>query len=328
MKVRIKTDVCFTKHFIYSLIIFSVLIFIISSLNQANAIDWNRVEGKEITLFHTGQTSWEWCLTKSDHSAAKKFIKGKNCIECHRDEEKDIGSLIVSGKKHEPLIIKGRRAFINVNVKTAHDGNDFYLRLEWPESKNSPKNKMDPDNETKVSVMLDDGNVKEAKRAGCWGTCHDDSIGMANSFKNKKITKYLAISRTKVTRKGGGDNYKSRDELDKLLNKGIFVEYWSAGLNRGAKPHVVEGYILEERVENPDSLIEAQSINSPGKWIAVFKRKLKIKDKFHKDIVPNKTYTISFSIHDNYTNHRFHHVAFEHTLTLDQGNADFVAVKQ
>ncbi len=59
-------------------------------------------------------------------------------------------------------------------------------------------------------------------------------------------------------------------------------------------------------------------------WAVTFSRK-KIAGAPYKDIVPGKTYNVSFSIHAGYTNQRFHYVSFERTLMLDTGTADFVA---
>lgn len=294
----------------------------------AQAVDWSGVEGKQITLFYPGQASWEWALTKADHSGAKKFRQGKNCKECHSEEEADIGATIVSGEKLEPDPIKGKRGSINVTVKTAHDGERLYVRLEWPEGKPIDETKMDPDYQVKVTMMFDDGHVKEATRAGCWGTCHDDAVGMASAQSDSEISKYLTKSRTKVGRKGGGENYKSTSELDQLLADGIFMEFWQAKLNKGSEAIAVDGYILDKRHTNQTPLINTKADNQAGTWTVEFSRKLTPGDPLHKDIISGKVYSLGFAIHEAYTEHRYHHISLEHTLTLDQGEADFIAVKR
>lgn len=292
------------------------------------AVDWNRVEGKEIILFYPGQSSWEWALTLSDHSGASRFREGKNCKECHGGEEKSMGELIVSGKKLEPDPIEGLRGWIPVTVKTVHDEERLYVRLEWPGHAQPPGRKLDPNTEAKVTVMLEDGHTVEAPRGGCWGVCHDDMIGMPSAPEGKAITKYLAASRTKITRQGGGENYKSDRELAGLLKKGVFYEYWQVRLNKESQPEAIDGYILEKRHENETPMVNVEAAYRNGKWVALFSRKLKPADPHHKDIVSGKSYFIGFAIHDAYTTHRFHHVSLEHTLVLDRGEADFVAVKQ
>jgi len=301
---------------------------LVTLATPAMAVDWNAAKGKDIVLFYPGQSSWEWALTKSDHSGATKFREGKKCRECHRGEEAKIGALIVSGRKLEPNPIPGKRGSINVNVKTAHDGNRLYVRLAWDAGKPGAGAKMDPKFENMVTVMIDDGHLVEATRAGCWGVCHDDAIGMASAVPGRKLTKYLSRSRTKLTRKGGGDSYKSKAQLDQLVSKGEFLEYWQARLNRGAAAVPVDGYILEKRhvSEKPDVSAEARFEN--GKWVAVLSRRLKPGQSGRKDIVPGTVYTIGFAIHDDYADHRFHHVSLGYTLALDQGNADFIAASR
>lgn len=293
----------------------------------AQAVDWNAVAEQEVTLLYPGQGSWEWALTQDDHSGAKKFREGKNCFACHKGEEKDMGAKIVTGKKLEPAPIPGKPGSLALKVKTAHDGERLYFRFEWPVGKPSGK-KMDPKHAARVTVMLDDGGVKEAARAGCWGSCHDDAIGMAATPAGKEITKYLIASRTKVTRQGGGENFKPAAELQQLLKQGMFLEYWQARLNPGQPAQAVDGYVLEKRHESKAPLAGAEAQFNDGKWTVVVSRKLKAAGDGRKDIVPGKTYSIGFAVHDDYANHRFHYVSFERTLALDPGKADFVAAKK
>ena len=294
----------------------------------AQALDWGGVATKEMVLFYPGQASFEWTLTQSDHSGAKKFREGKNCSECHRGEEAKIGALIASGKKLEPAPAAGRQGSIPASVQFAHDDENLYVRVTWPDTPAAAGPKMDPDFEVKVTMMFDDGSVPAAKRAGCWATCHDDAIGMASAQAGKDLTKYLARSRTKVQRSGGGENYKSAADLDALKADGTFMELWQARLNKGAAPVAADGYILEKRHMNQQPLVHAEANFAGGKWTVVLSRKLKAGQAGHKDIVPGKTYTFGLAIHDGYTEHRFHHVSLDNTLVLDQGNADFVAVRR
>jgi hypothetical protein len=36
---------------------------------------------------------------------------------------------------------------------------------------------------------------------------------------------------------------------------------------------------------------------------------------------------VAFAVHDGFTNHRYHYVSLDRTLTLEGGKADFVAGK-
>lgn len=293
----------------------------------AFAVDWSKVDGTEAVLFYPGQAAWEWALTQSDHSGNEKFRQGKDCRDCHQDEQKDMGEKIVSGKKLEPNPIPGKRPAIPLTVKAAHDGERLYLHFEWPQSTGNVEKKMDPDVATRVTVMLDDGTVVEATRAGCWGTCHADLPDMASASEGTDLTKYLARSRTKITRQGGGDSYKSAGELEQLRKDGVFMEYWQAQLNPGAAPKPVDGYILDKRHENASPSVTAEGGLEGDKWVVVLSRKLKMSDPKHKDIVGGKTYSLGFAIHDAFSEHRYHHVSFRYTLVLDSGDADLVAKK-
>jgi len=292
------------------------------------AIDWNTVKEQEVILFYPGQGSWEWSLTQDDHSGAKKFREGKNCFACHKGEEKDMGKKIVTGKMLEPAPIPGKSGSIPLKVKTAHDGERLYIRMEWQGATQPSGKKMDAKVAARATVMLDDGGVKEATRAGCWGSCHDDVQGMASAPAGKEITKYLAASRSKVTRQGGGENYKPVAEIQQLLKQGVFLEFWQARLNPGQPAQAADGYILDKRHDSAAPAVAAEGRFDGGKWVVTLSRKLKAGGEGRKDIVPGKTYAIGFAVHNDHTNHRFHYVSFEQSLVLDQGKADFVAVKK
>ncbi len=294
----------------------------------AAALDWSGVPAKEIVLFYTGQASFEWSLTQSDHSGAKKFKEGKTCLDCHGGEEVEIGARIASGQKLEPSPIPGKTGSIKASVQAANDGDKLYVRISWPESAPSSGQKMDPDFEVKVTMMIDDGTLVEAKRAGCWGTCHDDAVGMASAQAGKDLTKYIAQSRSKVTRQGGGENYKSSAELDETLKAGKFMEIWQARLNKGAAAVAADGYILDKRHMSESPLVTAEGEFANGTWTVVLSRKLAVGQAGRKDIVAGKTYSVGFAIHDGHTARRFHEISLGRTLVLDQGEADLVAVKK
>jgi len=299
----------------------------LATAQSAQAVDWAGVPEQEIMLFYPGQGSWEWALTKDDHSGAPKFKEGKNCYACHKGEEKDIGQKIVSGKKLEPAPLAGKPGSLALKVKTAHDGERLYFRFQWQVGKPTGK-VIDKKFAERVTVMIDDGNVKEAARAGCWGSCHDDALGMASAPAGKEIKKYLVATRTAVTRQGGGENYKPAAEIDQMLKQGAFLEYWQARMNPGQPVDVSDGYILDKRHRNEKPVVGAEANFANGTWTVVLSRALKAGGGVHKDIVAGKTYNIGFAVHDDHVDHRHHHVSFERTLILDQGKADFVAVKK
>lgn len=289
----------------------------------AAAPDWSSVQGKDVALFYPGQSSWEWVLTPSDHGGAPKFREGKNCVDCHTGEENQMGANLVSGKKNEPTPIAGKPGFVVANVKFAHDAENLYVHLEFSPG-GQPDAKQDAKFDTKVTMMLNDGKVAEANRAGCWGACHEDLASMPAAGGAER-TKYLARTRAKVTRQGGGDELKPADELGKMRGDGQFLEYWQARLNAGAAAVAADGTIFDKRQENASPRVTADASFAGGKWSVTLSRKLKAGAPY-KDIAAGTTYTVGFAIHAGHTAHRFHYVSLSRTFVVDQGTADFVAL--
>lgn len=289
----------------------------------AEALDWSKSKPVEVMLFYPGQGSWEWVMTAKDHGGATKFREGKNCKSCHEGEQTDMGRLIVGGEKLEPKPIKGKPGAVKMQVSTAHDGQRLYLRLQWRAAAPSGV-RMNPDYAARVAVMITDGQVKEAARAGCWASCHDDASGMASAAPGTKIGKYLGNSRSRLGRSGGGENFKPAAAIAQLLAKGAFVEYWQAKLNPGRPAQAVSGWILDRRHQHPKPAITANATFQGGLWTVELSRPLKATGAGQKDLLPGTTYAVGFALHDDYSDHRYHHVSFEQTLILDQGAADFV----
>lgn len=304
------------------------LILFYSISQAATAIDWSAIEGKDVVLFHPGQASWEWALTQSSHSAAKKFRGGKNCADCHDGEQAEIGALIASGEKLEPDPVKGADGSTSVNIKMARDDSIFYVQLAWKASTAPQRAPMDPDHEVMVTMMLGDDSVKEAPRAGCWGTCHSDLPDMVNAAEGDKLSKYLGASRTKMTRQGGGSNFKTEAEFQALISAGKYLEYWQTKLLKGTPAKVVDGYILDKRHKSETPAVAAEAGFNSGVWTVVLSRKLQIGEAQHKDLTAGSIYTVGFALHSGHTEGRFHHVSLEYSLSLDGGEADFVVVKQ
>lgn len=286
------------------------------------APNWATVPAKDVALFYPGQSSWEWALTETDHPGATKFRGGKNCAACHIGDEKDMGALLVSGKKNEPAPIANKPGHIDAKVQIAHDATNLYVRLVFAEG-NQPDAKMDSKYATKVTMMLDGGGVPEAARAGCWGTCHDDSAGMASAGGADR-TMYLGKTRAKLSRQGGGDALKPAADLAKLKADGYWLEYWQARLNPGAPAVAENGTIFDKQEETKPIAVTADASFKAGTWTVTFSRKLDAGAGFIP-IAAGKPYTVAFAIHSGHTAKRFHYVSFERSLVLDQGNADFVA---
>jgi cytochrome c-type protein NapC len=284
------------------------------------APNWSGVPAKDVALFYPGQSSWEWILT--DHPGAEKFKGGKNCAACHVGDEKNMGELMVSGKKNETSPMPGKPGSIAAKVQFAHDGQNMYVHLEFNEG-SQPNAKMDNSYATKVTMMIEDGGVPEANRAGCWGMCHDDSSAMPSGAGSAR-TMYLTKTRAAMTRQGGGDALKPAGDLATLKAGGYDVEYWQARLNPGAPAVAENGTIFDKRAESKPTVVTAEATNSAGTWSVTLTRKLSAGAGFVA-LVPGKRYTVAFAIHAGHTAKRFHYVSFERSLVLDQGVADFIA---
>lgn len=285
----------------------------------AGAVEWAKVQPKKVMLMYPAQTSWERLMTRERHSGARRY-PDKTCFACHGNiDEHPLGDGLAHAEKFkEPTPIAGKAGALDAQVKTAHDKDNLYVRLEFSTA-NEPDASMDKDFDTKVTMMIDDGNVTEADRAGCWVACHDDAASMSRGREN--ATKYLFESLVE----NAGMTVKDQASLEAMRAAGKFFEYWQARLNPGAKAVAIDGTILEKRADNLTPIVQAEATRSlAGVWTVTFTRKL-LAGAGHKDIVPGKTYTIGFSVHAGHTAKRFHYVSFERTLTLDSGKADFVA---
>lgn len=176
-----------------------VILSLESSANAAPPSDWSKIPVKKVTLFYPGQGGYQWLRSPAHKRANKKVAAGDSCISCHEGEEKDIGDLIVSGKKLEPAPIEGKNGTIDLKVQAAYDADNLYLRFQWPTNMNRPgdmhnyirydgkkwaflggprskKSVRDgsqpPLYEDRVAIMIDDGSVPNFKAQGCWLTCH------------------------------------------------------------------------------------------------------------------------------------------------------------
>ncbi len=285
--------------------------------------DWSKVKAKNVWVFYPAQVAWERLMTPGRHSGRSKFIAGKNCFSCHGNIDEDpLGSSLVHAEKDiEPTPIPGKPGAIKMAVKTAHDADTFYTRLEF-ELGDQPNAGQDKDWETKVTMMLDDGTVSEMTRAGCWSVCHDDVESMNKG--QEGVTKYIFASR--VPGEGATIAIKPEEELAKMRAEGNYLEYWQARINPGKKTTALDGIILEKRTENAKPTVAVSSSTVKGVTTVTFSRKMKV-DGLHKAIVPGKTYSLGFAIHGGNTSHRFHYVSFERSMVLDQGEADFIAEK-
>ncbi|MCP4042481.1 MAG: cytochrome C552, partial [Gammaproteobacteria bacterium] len=281
------------------------------------------------------------------------FIKGgEPCTECHDQEADAMGQKIVTGEKLEPTVIEGKRGSIPVSVKAAHDGDNLYMRFQWPDGEHAPVSfvdggKMDPDNQVKLAVMFATDEVEYADRSGCWGTCHHDLRTMphapeADGMKgspvagsldlSQGVTKYIKESRTKIEvkgrrgkKRGGWDKLKEAGEVQAELGAGHIMDIHRY---KSGKGEVEDGYILEQRLMSGGQGVEFTGGLENGTWTMVMKRKLKSDKPGDLSLDPGTVYNFGFAVHDDYSNARFHHVSLGYKLGFDNGDVHINAAKQ
>ena len=328
-----------------------------SNSSSSETIDWSSIEAREITLFFPGQASMEWVMKGSDHGGKRAVATGDRCFECHEDEEVDIGDLIISGEKAEETPIPGKRGSIVVNVQTAHDADNLYMRFQWPDvEEHTPLpfvdgGKMDPENPVKLAIMLatdseDDPKVEYAERAGCWQTCHHDANYMPHQPEdseltgalaarldlNQGFTKYLAESRTGIEvegkdgkKRGGWDKLKSEADIQAALENGSFMDLLRYKSGTGESE---DGHILAERIMNGGQGVDFIGSLEGGTWTVEMTRKLTSDKAGDVSMSNNEIYNIGFAIHDDYSNSRFHHVSLGLKLGFDNDEVEINAISQ
>jgi len=321
----------------------------------AGDVDWSAIEAREVTLFYPGQASMEWVLKGSDHGGKRAFVKGDRCLECHEDEEVDIGDLIVVGDKAEDTVIPDKRGSILVNIQAAHDADNLYMRFQWEDGEHAPVpfvdgGKMDPENPIKLAVMLatdseDDPKVEYAERAGCWQTCHHDANYMPDQPDEAILTssplasrldlslgftKYLKESRTEIEidgkdgkQRGGWDKLKSEAEIQAAMENGSFMDLLRYKSGSGESE---DGYILEQRVMSGGQGVSFTGSLTDGVWTVEMVRKLTSDQPGDISMSSDQWYNIGFAIHDDYSSSRFHHVSLGFKLGFDDEEAEINAI--
>ena len=229
-----------------------------------DAIDWSKVETQTVTLFYPGQSSYQWLRSPEHRRANKKVEAGDACLSCHEGEEKDIGTLIVTGERLEPHPIPGKEGVKQLAVQAAHDAENLYLRFQWKsqlDREGRMHNMIRYDGEKwewygshrasgkvrsgeqpaiyedRLAIMLDDGSVPMFKQQGCWVTCHDSMRDMPNAPSEDEVKAHPYIGKelkesdvrkylpqSRTDDMASWDKVKSPEELAKLKADGNFLD--------------------------------------------------------------------------------------------------------
>lgn len=315
-------------------------------------LDWDAVASSDMTLFYPGQASFEWVQNGKQHGGARPLTKGGDqCTTCHAKELEAIGTKIAGGTEDtEPTPIPGKPGIINATVQAAHDGENLYVRMQWPESIHAPVpfvdgGKMDPDNAVKVAMMITGTGIEMGEQVGCWATCHADNTYMpfdpgaeaiaangdiaARLAAEGSVTKYLSESRSSIEVRGrrgkpqgGWDQLKAAEEIDQYLTDGTFMDLMRVYADGSGS----NGYLLERRVENEGEFASEATL-SAGMWTVVFSRPLAGAEG-DVPLEAGKTYTVGFAIHDDFADARFHHVTLNTSMALDNSDVQLNVVGQ
>jgi cytochrome c-type protein NapC len=302
------------------------IVTILAAPALGQGVDWDHVTPKMVTTFFPGPSGWEMLLTQADHSGADKFRAGKECKSCHGGEERASGAAMLAQEVNAPAWLKARPPAIPVEMKVTELGGTLFVRLAFAPG-NMADAGLDRDYETKVSIMLGDRRNPEIARGGCFAACHDDLPSMPDAVR-PPITKYLGATRLGQTRKGMGQVIAG-EQLARLARDGAALEYWQARLGPTGPAQLVEGYVLDRRVERADTLVSLSAERQGDRLILVFARPLVAPDDpaiARTTFAAGHSYMLAISIHAGHAAKRFHYVSLDQTLKVGSGAgaADFI----
>jgi hypothetical protein len=170
------------------------------ALADSASVDWSKIPAKSVKLFYPGQSSYQWLLSPAHKKGNQAVSRGRDCLSCHEDDEANLGNRLVKAGPLEPTPIAGKRGTLDLSIQAAHDDRNLYLRFEWATQASQPGDaypylrfdgkewkrygtqRLDPAAregktlavyEDRLTIMLDDGKVKNFDKHGCWITCHN-----------------------------------------------------------------------------------------------------------------------------------------------------------
>lgn len=245
---------------------------------DVESIDWSQISASKPRLFYPGQSSYEWLRTSEHKKATEETKAGEACLRCHKGEQKSLGEILVVENRLEPDPIEAKSGYLRLSVQAAHDDQYLYLRFGWKTSSEGAGNvgnlmRFDgsewkwwgnhrqheavldeeqpaiyPD---RLGIMIGDAKSPLYPEQGCWMTCHDSMVGMAEQayedevgehpvlsqlykkigipILNYAVRKYLPESRSDGTEWAAVND---EDALNSLRKEGAFLDLiiWDASL--------------------------------------------------------------------------------------------------
>lgn len=163
-------------------------------------VNWSQVPTNAVTLFYPGQSTYQWLRSPEHKRADLQTIEGQACVACHKDEERELGELLVKEGRLEPMPVEGKNGVIDLGFQVAYDSENAYFRFQWKTLNDyagtaHPYYRYDGKEwkvfgypkldevvqdgeqpgiyEDRMSIIIDDGSVPMFANQGCWLTCHD-----------------------------------------------------------------------------------------------------------------------------------------------------------
>lgn len=267
-------------------------------------IDWSKVPTKSVKLFYPGQSSYNWLLSPEHKKGNKAVPSGRACLTCHEDDEANMGNKLVKAGPLEPTPIPGKAGTLDLAVQAAHDDKNLYLRFQWATQAKGPgdayphlrfdgkewkpygaqrlnkavrESKMPAVYEDRLTLMIDDGKVKNFDKQGCWLTCHNGMRDMPAEATKEQLAAHPLLQKRSDVRKylpatrvegGAWDKTKSAEEIAKLKADGAFVDLIQWRAHRSNPVGMADdGYVLEYRLfdagKNPFVSNNDQELKQP-----------------------------------------------------------------
>lgn len=256
---------------------------------------------RQLTLFYPGRSDSSWLL--SDHPGSQPLRQGRNCQQCHRGDEVDMGKSLASAHDFKP-------ATRDVQLSFDKDSSDLIVNVEWA----------GPENDADIAIMWGDGGSEAFRRGGCFAACHSDMPGMTRD-RGQQRTKYLLTSQAQPPSLGQPAVPKEQESIDRLIAQGNFVETWRLTLG-GDDRRLETATLLSGLSWQPAMGLTSRAEYRDGRWYVQFRKPL-VGKPGAKHFGPDGKYTLGVALHGANNPAGQHWVSLPFTLSFSGDDTDF-----